>query len=572
MAPDLTPKRAAGLLSELEANVSTRIARRVKDAPGMAEGWAWTVDGACTEVRVDDVIVRLLGAVVTAGGATCTCLMAPRCVHVLAVVSLLAEADPADVSIVSPVIQPPSAGDEPADVSLVSAPPCPTTAPQRALSTLLALGAHGADAVVRAELTRVAYEARSDGQHRLGRALTRVVRELRLLQADHPSFALATLVEDTREALTVARGLAIAPTPDLLGEARRSYAPMGTLRLWGLVSEPVLAGTGQTGVVTWLVDARGGRWNIADVRPRPSGQAIGVYDVAPPVTTLSHRKLCREGLFVQNATAADGRIGAGAAVAAVRATGSGWGASPLDALWTVRSTAASRAAVPSPSEGGRGAADELRFVDGVILGLWRDGLLVRVGGADVVVLPGSEHTSLPWRDNLNLLGRAPGLAVRLVGRTVPNRARTLVGLGVASEGLLLPPDWAGRVNLGLDRLTTAHLPERLAEPVRVKAEVQATSDPLAPLRRRVERAMLGGTASLPGEAFAAIAADVGRLRNAAAPGAAALLAALADAAVVRGGEAATLRFAEAWLAGATYLAAVDGERVRALDDSLGDLA
>jgi hypothetical protein len=511
----------------------------------MAEGWAWTVDGACTEVRVDDVIVRLVGGVVTAGGATCTCLMAPRCVHVLAVVSLLAEADsaPIDVSGVSGV----SGVSDVSDVSPL-ADPVPTTAAQRALSTLLALGAHGADAVVRAELTRVAYEARSDGQHRLGRALTRVVRELRLLQADHPSFALATLVEDTREALTVARGLAIAPTPELLGEARRSYAPVGTLRLWGLVSEPVLAGTGQTGVVTWLIDARGGRWNIADVRPRPPGQAIGVYDVAPPVTTLSHRRLCREGLFVQNATAAEGRLGAGAGVAAVRAAGSEWGASLLDALWT--------------ADGARAAGDELRFVEGVIVGLWRDGLLVRVGEGDVVVLPGSEHTSLPWRDNLHLLGRAPGLVVRLVGRLVPNRARALIGLGVASPGLVLPPDWAGRANLGLDRLTTAHLPERLAEPLRVHAEAQATSDPLAPLRRRIERAMLGGTASLPGEAFAGITADVGRLRSAAAPGAGAVLAALAHAAVARGGEEVSQRFAEAWLAGATYLAAVEGERVR----------
>jgi hypothetical protein len=548
------PERTPGLLAAVEASVSSRVAKRVKENPALAEAWGWSVQDGTTEVTAEDVTVRLVGGVLTQTDVSCSCLMAPKCVHVLAVLTALAEHVPgaaAEAGAVAETGAAAEAGDAhpplapPSDEPLL-APAGPGVSPAGtrqawvALAGLLALGAHGADTVTRAELGRLAYEARSAGLHRLGRAMTRVVRSLRLLEAGHPSFALATLVADLAEALVVARGLGAAATPDLVGEARRSYTAAGNLRLWGLVSEPVLAGSGQAGVVTWLVDGRGRRWQVADVRPRARGQAIGVYDVAPALTTLTHRRMCREGLFVQNATAADGRLGAGADVSAVRASGVGWDADPLAAAWTA-----------APDAG----LDGLRFVAGTIRGLWRDSLVIATPSGDVLVLPGSEHGSLPWRDNLRLLARAPGLIVKLVGRVVPDRPRAVVGLGVASDTLLLPDDWAGRVNLGLDRLSTAHLPARTPAPIHLEGDAEAGMDPLAALRRRVERAALGGTASLPGEAFGAVARDVARLRGAMAIGGADLLAALATAARGPG-------FATAWLAAATYLAAADAERAR----------
>lgn len=551
--PPKRPTRANGLLADVAASVSARVAKRVADTPKMAEGWVWsTVDGA-VEVRADDVIVRLSGAVVHAGSISCTCLLAPRCVHLLAVVTALA--DPAD-DVPAPAAlartEPPTVDPaDPAAATRSGCPPDPADAADgprpgpaetpafRALQDLLRLGAHGADIVVRAGLTRVAYDARADGQHRLGRALTRVVRDLRLLEADHPAFSLPGLVEDALEAMVVARGLAVAPSAALLGEARRTYRPVGTLRLWGLLAEPVLAGTGQAGVVTWLVDARGNTWNVPDVRPRPLGQAIGVYDVAPPLGALPHRKLCREGLFVQGATAADGRLGAGADVAAVRASGAAWTATPLGELWA------------SPGSG------ELRFGRGTVLGLWRDGLMMHTEAGQLLLLPGSEHRSLPWRENLDLLGRAPGLELRLVGRPVDSRPRTWTGLAIAGDALHLPADWAGRVNLGLDRLTTAHVPTTVPDPVRLQGEAELGRDALAPLRRRVERAILGGTASLPGVGVGGVLADVASLERATAPAAAHLLAALSNAAL---GSQVGAGFSEAWLAGAVYLQAADRAR------------
>lgn len=515
----MRPARPPDLLAVLEGTVPARVAKRVRENPALAEAWTWSADG--TEVRTEDVTVRVTVPVGPASFA-CTCLMGPKCVHVFAVASALPEAEA--VVEASKVVE--------------EAPPVDVSATAAALGRLLVQGGAAADAVVRAELTRLAFDARGAGLHRLGRALTRLVRSLRLLAAGHPTFTLDGLVEELTEALTVTRGLGRSATADLVGEARRTYESVGTLRLWGVWSEPVLSGTGAAGVVTWLADNRGRLWSVPDIRPRPAGQVLGLYDVAPPISTLSHRKLSRDGLFVQNATAAQGRLGAGEAVAAVRAVGVPWSGEPLAALW------GSPAGANLPEE------ERPRFLDGVVRGLWRDALVVEADGPHFV-LPGSEHASLPWRDNLRLLGRLPGTAVRLVVRPVPGRRRAVIGLAVSVGDL--PADWGGRVNLGLDRLTTAHLPGISAQPTRLEGELADTPDPFAALRRRVGRVALGGAATLPGEALGEVSREVARLRLGAATGAADLLAWLAT----RGGSP---EFPEAWLAASRYLAAADRTR------------
>lgn len=79
-------------------------------------------------------------------------------------------------------------------------------------------------------------------------------------------------------------------------------------------------------------------------------------------------------------------------------------------------------------------------------------------------------------------------------------------------------------------------------------------DPLAPLRRRVERLALAGRAALPVPALEALDADAARLAAAGAPTAAALLHALGSA--TRPGQAPEA-LAERWLGAVAYLRAVD---------------
>lgn len=546
------PARAPGLLAAVEASLSARIAKRVKENPALAEGWAWSEQDGVTRVKTDDPVVELRAESnqVELAGIRCSCLLAPKCVHIFAVVTALpdpaAAAQKADVggAPASPLPGLPASPASPAPaaptVCLSAEQAAAAKAVEAVLIELLAEGAHGVGLLGRAELSRVGYLARETGLHRLGRVLSRLVRQLRLLEAGHAGFTLSALVLDLREAALLSRSLGAGAAPAAaVGTARREYGPAGHLRLFGLLSEPVFGAGGVAGVVTTLADAQGGRWTVPDLRPRPSAAVMGLYGVAPPVSSLPHERLSREGLFIKGATASvEGRLGAGSGVAAVRAAGGSFSAPPLSAAWERPLPEQLRRAFAEDSDG-------LVFIEGEVQGVWRDALVLT---GPCYVLVGTNHKAFPWRDNLKLLARCPGLALRLVGRVVPDRPRAVIGLALSAPGLQLPAEWGGRVNLGFDRLTTAHAPGCAAAPIELDGQPPLAPDPSEALRRRVERAVLGGPGSLPGAAFGQLSREVGALRGHLMATGADLLAALAGAA--RSGDAAA--FAERWLAAALY--------------------
>ena len=121
--------------------------------------------------------------------------------------------------------------------------------------------------------------------------------------------------------------------------------------------------------------------------------------------------------------------------------------------------------------------------------------------------------------------------------------------------LALPPDWGGRVCLGLDRLQSAHI-ARAGEagpslgpspPVASVASVASVApDPLAALRRRLQRVAMGGARTLGAGAMRSVEHERAALVRAMMPRAADGLGALAVAAGRRA------RLADAWLSLAVY--------------------
>jgi len=211
----------------------------------------------------------------------------------------------------------------------------------RAVAGVLAAGAEASGAFAQAELLRSIHACRGAGLHRLAAAQTRALRSIRELRADRPEFALAALTADVRDALAVAHALAggaIEPEPRavlrpaappdrlgidpaLIGTARREYAPVGELRLSGVLAEAILARSGYAGAITYLADERGALYTRADVVPGDAIRAIAAYEAAAAFgdAALPHRELCRSALVLPAATAsADGRLGAGRRVRAVR--------------------------------------------------------------------------------------------------------------------------------------------------------------------------------------------------------------------------------------------------------------
>jgi hypothetical protein len=426
----------------------------------------------------------------------------------------------------------------------------------RAGASVLEAGIPGAGAVTRAGLLRAAHDARAVGLHRGAAGAIRVVEHLRGAATEDPAFRLADLVRDLRELLAVAYRLRRPGTAvgrDLRGTARRAYRVVAGARLYGLCVEPVATASGYGGAVTLLADAAGVVWQVSTVVPGDAEVArfAARHPVSVGEVRLSHTDLGRAGLLATSLSAsADGRIGSGRGTAAVAAEGVTWFQEPLDTLFRVpwseqvdRYLAAhERPAAERPTVAG------LLFVDAVVTGATADGLGLNAGGTHLLAVAAHEGPELAYVDNLRLIAQASGAALRLVARPVGRRRIA----PIACAAPWLPAAYRGHVDLGLDRLRRAEIP--VGEPVAAVSPIDH-EPPLRPLRRRLERAVEGGRAAVPGDP-----AEVERMR-AALPYAAELAGRIEAAS--RPGRDAFGRItgtdgediARAWLAGATYLQA-----------------
>lgn len=497
MSPDLPPV-APSVTAELVAALPPRLRKRLDAGVTKLLTRPVTREGDTVRIAVDDgtdLVLSAPGGVVTGADAIhCGCLLAPACLHRAAAASAAPVADDA------PAPEPGRAtatrdGTEQTEAQ-PAARPGPTsgetaagtaTAAQRAAArevfdaaaAVLEAGTDGAGAVLQAGLLHAAHTARLAGLPRASAAAVSVVTAVRAARTADPGYRLTDLAGALSGVLGVAHRLPHATGQELTelrGTVRQPYRPDGSLRLYGLFSEPVLTATGHAGAVTWTTDADGRLYTVSDVAPGGPARAAGAADRAVRMgdTALTHRELSRAGLAVSGATVSPtGRLGAGAGVRAVRAPGAAWRAEPLDRLWAVPATAQ----VTRALSGGQ----DLLFLEVTLTGTVRettgDCLLADCGGVSLRLAAAHDDPSLPCRDNLRLLAAAVGSRVRIVARLVP---------GPVPRALLLatehPTGPDARVDLGLDRLQRADLPAGAVAP---PADTAPTVDeaPLHLLRR-----------------------------------------------------------------------------------------
>ncbi|MFH9348934.1 hypothetical protein [Kitasatospora sp. NPDC017646] len=626
--PGVRPEVVAEVVSGLSARLQKRLdgaAAKLAQRPLRREGDDW-------RVQVDEEALLVLhapgGVIADPSDVRCGCLLAPACVHRAAAVTLCPLAEATDA--VAEPSEAPEAGAPEAPAAREAAPapeaaPGPETAPvpeaaaltapelaaarhlHQAACALLAAGVSGAGAVSQAELLRAAHRARVAGLYRPAAVAVAVVTRVRAARSGAPDHRLADLVAVLREllgltvALTAPPG-APAPTPlaALRGTARQAYAEQGGLRLYGLFAEPVLTAA-HAGVVSWAVDAGGRLSTVAEVTPHgdaataaPLAVGAGNRTVRLGDAALSHREFSRAGLAVQGATrSATGRLGAGASVRAVRASGADWTAELVARLWSeppAAQVARALAAQELPYES-RPAGSDLLFLDVTLLGAAATGsggalqLLARASGRGLVIAlrPGHEHPDLAFRANLALLATVPGLRLRLIGRLerADRPELRLLAIGTPPDApdhpapdqsspvrLALSADRAGRANLGLERLQTADLQtvdltsEHPTGPVPLLPTAPPVGPPVHVLGRRVEQTVTTGRSAL-GPSAATAAADRSLLRAAGLATAAQLLDGLRATAMnqrrdVFGRVAPDDHdaFATAWLAAADYTEAL----------------
>ncbi|MGW6854017.1 hypothetical protein ACWGCK_35445 [Streptomyces virginiae] len=607
MSTELPPV-APEVLAEAVENLTARLRKKLDAATeGCAAGAVLEADGTVTLRFGEDALVTLrsgpAGTITTADQATCSCLLAPRCLHRAAALGAapLADTPPEPAAEPEPEQAPAAAGGpadpagstEPAASDAPAAPvgttvpatPALTAAQLRAAGALwhvaaeaLAAGVTAGGAVVQAELLRAAHTARLAGLIRAEAAALRVVRGLRAAREHRAGQRLGDLTDAFRELLHTAGLLAAGSAdPALTGTARRAYAPGGSLQVHGLCREPVLSATGYGGVVTHLLAQDGTPYSISDVRPGGLARARGAgsASVALGGATLDHAGLARGGLRIVGATvSAEGRLGAGRGVRATPLPGSAWTEQPAARLFARPAAEAVAALLADPDA----AESALLGCDVTVVGAVGEHLLVRETRPDAPLLrllPAHPHPELAHTENLRRIASYPGLRLRVLGRPDLDRTATLRPVAVgpvpgAEHTLRLPEEWLGRADLGYDRLQGAHFPQGAAAPVPLPAAEgpdPLADSPLWRVRRLLETGVAGGrravaeaargTESLAGASYAP-------LRRAGLTAAAELAAALAAEADRRPrdvfgrlADPSPDGYAWAWLAAATHLAAAE---------------
>ncbi|MEU1193591.1 hypothetical protein [Streptomyces sp. NPDC005859] len=559
MSPDLLPPVAPSVTAELVEALTPRLRKRLDAGIAKLAVRPAVREGDTVRIAVDDDTDLELhapgGSVTSADAIRCGCLLAPDCLHRAAAASA---APVADGTSDSTPAQPRDEGTSPPPDAETAAPAqlAAARAVYDAAAAVLEAGADGSGAVLQAALLRAAHTARLAGLPRIAASAVSVVNGTRAARSADPAHRLPDLVDALRTVLGMAHRLPLATGPDLAelrGTVRQPYTPDGSLRLYGLFSEPVLTTTGYAGAVTWTADAEGRLYTVSDVAPGGPGRATGAADRAVRIgdTALTHRELSRAGLAVSGATVSPtGRLGAGAGVRAVRAPGADWSAEPLDRLW----------AVPVAEQVARAlnGGHDLLFLDvtlaGTVRGATGDRLLADCGGLAVRLDMAHDDPALPYRDNLRLLAAARGSRLRVVARLAPGPLpRALL---LAAEHPTRPGD---RLDLGLDRLQHADLPTAPTAPAVAPPVDEA---PLHLLSRRVHQAVSGGRRVLgfPDSGTG----DGGRLRRVGLATAGDLLDEVRSAAADRSRDAFGRllpadpgRFARAWLAAAVYTGEVE---------------
>lgn len=574
------PAILAEVLAAIAEGAPDRLRRKLDKNPSIANEWdwsqerdAWTIDAGKEQVS----LAPSENVIGSADQISCSCLLSPRCFHLLSVLSVLDLAESAAIEILPAADEPESAIPHSAE-EWTEAQHAAAESMWKAAAAILATGARAAGTLLQSHLLRAIHECRSQGLYRLAAGGLRVMQNIRLLREENDAFRSEDLLSDFAELFRVAWVLSQAnsnPSREWFGVARRKFESAGSLRLMGLFTEPILTRSGYSGVVTYLLADDETLFSFSNVRPGTASRISEAYQTGADVGGLSvpHQALNRQSLLMQKATrSADGRLGGGKECRAITTESKGWSSEPVNRRFAtpvcdqVQQVFASESAVPTEQPAGW----DLLFLSGSILGSDGENLFVALEEQQGLIRLkiANDHPALPFRENLEFLARVPGLMVRCIARMVlssPGDALALALSPVSGEEspfpCRLPDDWQGVVNLGIDKLERGFFQKAQRQPQLVEASTANDSarDGLDFVRRRLQAVALGGRHALPTGRVGATVSDARSLDANLQPTAAALVKGLAHCAIESRTDLLGVRFppdpthlAERWLAGAIY--------------------
>ncbi|MCQ4624155.1 hypothetical protein KBX18_01045 [Corynebacterium sp. CCUG 69979] len=495
--PGMDPAFVAATIEALPGRLQKRL--------GSADLDSWTISS--TTVTVGTATVTLHPP----ASAECDCLLSPRCLHLAQVLMACppAAASPDDTADSAELSEPadvdgaadPASVDEP--LTLTDDQLATLSLAEECLRGLLDRGLGGLTAMDSSSVLWLVSAGRVQRLPSLAGAFARLHGELGSADGRVTEAAISLLVDAALVTHQLRHGHdAGTLSIDAVGTARRTYQPVGGLKLRGWACEPVLTKSGYAGVITYLVDERDGYvWQLPSVVPGDETQVDQAYRASAGFAELglSHHDLARSGLLLTHATAsADGRLGRGAKVRASARTPDET-AVPAQGWW---------------------------IGDGVLAGVEDDGqhpvLVVETGDGPLrcQVTTAAERLGLPA---LRVLASAVGTQVQLRLRErrpeEPGRSPWVL-IGVGHDGTWVFP--------GLDRPNEHWLgvPQNVAP----KAVASSRVEPATVLRRWRDAVARQGRRGATGTNRDRLMADAAWLRAHASGHRADLLERLADAA------------------------------------------
>jgi hypothetical protein len=565
------PTVSAELIAALIEATPERVRRRLDRAPDVAASWDWRVEADAWSVDAGGETVRLPhGHLTLVEQVACTCLLAPRCFHVLACLTRL------EVAIVdsAPVAEP--ASSEPAlDVAEGLVEPGPrqqdaARALVNSIGQLLRVGVANASVVVQSGLLRGVHQCRAEGLHRLAALGLRVVAGTSELRTRAPASDPAQLAEDLTDALETGRHvLEQKPIASFwIGTARRKQYPVRPRRLYGLFAEPILTRSGFAGAAVYLLGEDDRIYSASDARPGDAQHARDAYLGGIEIGAMVQpaKQLARSVYLCTDMTASqDGRLGRGQGIRIVEQGESTWHADlveerfrrPLAEQWD---NVYAQAALPAEA---RPAGWDLVFLQGAVVGAAGAELILHLIHDNGFIRLAIDNDSplLYFRENLRMLSHAPGLRLRVIARLNLQEPGIVGPLAIAPEEgnartdneprLELPSSLAGRICLGLDEIQSKFLIHARASAVVLRGEEglhgqSVPAQPLDALRRRWIATMLSGLGSQRASGTTSLTAEMAALHRSGFVTAAALLDALAGSHAGTGGS-------DTFLATAVYL-------------------
>ncbi|MDB5335182.1 MAG: hypothetical protein JWN70_801 [Planctomycetaceae bacterium] len=552
------PTIAPAVLAAIISSAPERLQKKLDREPRVADSWPWEeANGEWTIAAGEERVCIPAGTITDVNQVHCTCLLTPRCFHVLAVLNV---AEIAEVEVG------PSGGADAAASSAAvapslfeateTAPPISAqialTGPQQraaqqmfdACAAILTSGLRASGAVLQSRLLRAIHECRSEGLHRIAAGGLRLMTNLRLLRDGHDQFSTAEAENDFREVFEGCVRLTRSPTTatlEWMGIARRSYESISSLKLHGLCCEPILTRSGYSGVVTWLMADDGWMGTTSDVQPGDAGRIDQAWrsGVTLAGLSLSHRDLSRKCLLISKATRSlDGRLGGGESARAVTLEGQGWNAPPVaERFQTPLVEQIQRVfQAQNGTEFLKPAGTELVFFTAQVMGFSGKELLVTeaASGAVLRLAITLDDDKVAYRASLKMLARAPGVTLRGIGRVDLNAAGRIHLLAIArgesadpDRPNLITTDTNSVLSIGLEEVTRSHLSTAKNHPVEFEISESAQSfTPDDCLERWLRAIVVGGRHTIPQGLVTSAIRDAARLKSTLRPTAASLLQSL----------------------------------------------